>query len=200
MSRKCPECGKTVSDATHFCSNCGYNFQQDSEPKEKTNLTFFSKLFAVLIVIVVIIGAIAIVNMGMNFNKPVDNVQSEDSSNPIELTITDVKGNAYDDDNETDYYLSTEALFTKVPDNLEGYIIKTTYYDENGTSIAHNTEGLSTVIYDDADLMEYSLSFGYVSSHKALNPDHVTVEITKSSNTVFNDTYEVDKNSIEYLD
>lgn len=43
------------------------------------------------------------------------------------------------------YTLYTEAIFNKVPNDLKGYNVKTTYYDANDSEIGHETETLDNI-------------------------------------------------------
>ncbi len=198
MSKECPECGDMVPNHAHYCPNCGYDFFQDSDSKpvvsSSDGLSSNGKIFLVLIAIVIIVGAGVVLGMIFGTNST---TVTEADSNGIEMTITEVTGYSYDYDNKTSYSLSTNALFTKVPSKLEGYIIKTTYYDSNGTRIGQEIDSLSNVY--SKEYSEYASSFAYFSTYKKPNPDYVIVEVEKSGKTINNYTYEIDKSDIEYL-
>lgn len=200
MSKICPECGDEVPNEAHFCPNCGYDFfhESNSKPTVSGGGGLFSngKIFLVLIAIVIIVGAGVLISMGMGGNN--NTTTTEVDGDEIEMTITEVNGYSFDYDNKTSYSLSTQALFTKVPSNLEGYIIKTTYYDSNGTRIGQEVDSLSNVY--SKEYPQYDSSFAYFDSYKKPNPDHITVEIEKSGKTINNYTYEIDKSDIEFLD
>ena len=200
MSKICPKCGNELSDDSHFCNDCGYNFQANSSNSESlSNLSTYGKIFIVLIAFLVIIGAVFVFNMGMSSNNHANDATNYDDVEHVDLTITEVSGYSDDDDNNTSYSLMTSALFTRLPSSYDGYIIKTSYYDKNGTVIDQVTESLSSVIYDD-DTGTYPFSFAFTYFYKKPNPDHVTVEIIKGGKTVDNFTYEIDENDIDYLD
>ena len=78
---------------------------------------------------------------------------------------------------------------------LKGYNVKTTYVDVNGTEIGFETETLSNVYYD----TDYPISFGFYTTYKKPNPDHVNVEIIKDGKTIENFTQKIDQGKIQYL-
>lgn len=199
MSKYCPECGDEVPDEAHYCANCGHDFfpDSDSKPTGSAGGGIFSngKVFLVLIAILIIVGAGVFISMTMGTNT---NTTTQADGDEIEMTITEVSGYAFDYDNKTSYSLSTQALFTKVPSKLEGYILKTTYYDNNGTRIGQEIDSLSNVY--SKEYSQYAASFAYFDSYKKPNPDHITVEVEKSGKTINNYTYEIDKSDIEFLD
>jgi len=189
MTKNCPKCGKQVPDDAKFCMDCGYAFNDSGNgPSILSN----GKIFLIIIAVVVILGLI-VIGMTGNGNNANTNAPVEDASQ-VDLTITGVGG--YDSgDAKKSYTLYTEAIFNKVPDDLKGYNVKTIYYDSNGTKIGHETEKLDNIYYDS----EYSLMFGYYTTYKLPDPDHVTVEIIKDGKTVDNFTEDIDTNQIEYL-
>lgn len=196
MSKKCLECGDEVPDAAHFCPNCGYDFFQDSTSRHTISssggLLSNGKIFLVLIAIVIIVGAGVLLVMGLGGNS--QPAADETPAHEVVLTITDVNG--WDSSSgKKSYTLYTEALFDKVPSNLKGYNVKTTYLDENDTEIGHETETLSNIYYD----TDYSLSFGHYTTYKKPNPDHVNVEIIKDGNVIDNFTSKIDTSGIDYL-
>lgn len=188
MTRKCPNCGKDIPDESKFCLNCGYNFSRNN-----SFLDIFSngKIFLILIAIILIIGSILILfSLGGNSSSDSSNAISE--SDMVDLTITEVNG--YSSDNPTSYTFYVSALFNKVPNDLNGYQIRTTYYDENGTQLGQEIESLSSVYYDS----DYSISFGYYTSYKKISADNVKVEIIKDGK-VYNEYNEtVDQNKISF--
>ena len=195
MSKKCPECGEELPNQAHFCGNCGYDFfkSSDSKPMVSNNgngIFSNSKLFLVLIAIVIIVCAAIVLSMGFGGNH---DVVDDSEKNKIDLTVADVNG--YDGSSDDSYTLYTSAIFNKVPSDLKGYNIKTTYFDKNGTEIGHETEKLSNVYYDS----DYAISFGHYTTYKKPNPDHVNVEILKEGKTIgtFNST--IDQGKIKFL-
>ncbi|WP_461462842.1 zinc ribbon domain-containing protein [Methanobrevibacter sp.] len=190
MSKYCPKCRNELPDNAKFCLNCGYKLDTEdnsfSNSKEDSlnNQSIFKngKIFLILIFIVLIIGGgIILTSTG---NSPEKNVEN------VSLTITDVGG--YGSESFTLY---TEALFEHVPSNLEGYNIKTSYYDDNNKLIGSETEKLSAVYYDS----EFSIIFGNYNSYKKPNPKYVTVEIIKDGSTVNEYKYNIDKTKIDFI-
>lgn len=198
MSKKCPECGDEVPIQAHFCPNCGYDFFEDEQarPSAAKNDGIFSngKIFLVLIAIVIIAGAGVLLSIGLGGNGGNDSSTVED----IEMTITEVSGYSFDYDNKTSYSLSTHAFFTKLPSNFEGYIVKTTYYDNNGTRLGQEVDSLSNIY--SKEYSDYPSTFAFFDTYKKPDPDHITVEVEKSGKTVKNYTYEIDRSDIEFLD
>ena len=198
MSKKCPECGDEVPIQAHFCPNCGYDFFEDEQtsPSATKNDGIFSngKIFLVLIAVVIIAGAGVLLSIGLGGNGGNDSSTVED----IEMTITEVSGYSFDYDNKTSYSLSTHAFFTKLPSNFEGYIVKTTYYDNNGTRLGQEVDSLSNIY--SKEYSDYPSTFAFFDTYKKPDPDHITVEVEKSGKTVKNYTYEIDRSDIEFLD
>ncbi len=196
MSKRCPECGDEVPNQAHFCGNCGYDFFENSDTKQSrsSNLGGIfsdSKIFIVIIAIVIIVAACAFVAMGLGGN----NQASDDNQHEVDLTITEVNGYSSSTSSPKSYSLYTYAIFNKVPSNLQGYNVITTYFDVNDTEIGHETETLSNVYYD----TDYPISFGYYTTFKKPNPDHVTVEIIKDGKAVDTFTSKIDQGKIEFL-
>ena len=191
MSKICPKCGKELPDNAKFCMDCGYTLEE----KGKGTLSSFPlpTLFIILIVAILLIGGAFILSSSFKDNTKAPD-KSDDVTHAVDLTITDVSG--WDSDSgKKSYTLYTEAIFNKVPDNLKGYNVKTTYYDTNGSEIGHETETLDNVYYDS----NYALSFGFYTTYKLPNPDHVTVEIINGGKVIDSYTEQIDKNKIDYL-
>ena len=191
MSKICPKCGKELPDNAKFCMDCGYTFEE----KGKGTLSSFPlpTLFIILIVAILLIGGAFILSSSFKDNTKAPD-KSDEVTHAVDLTITDVSG--WDSDSgKKSYTLYTEAIFNKVPDNLKGYNVKTTYYDTNGSEIGHETQTLDDVYYDS----NYALSFGFYTTYKLPNPDRVTVEIINGGKVIDSYTEHIDKNKIDYL-
>ena len=190
MSKTCPKCGKTSADDAKFCMGCGHSFS-DSASTKASNIFSNGKIFLAIIAIILILGAALILTSGNGDHNA--KVASGDVDH-VDLTITDVSAYDNDYDGKTSYTFYTEALFLDVPSDMKGYIIKTSYCDENDTVLGQETEKLSQVYYDS----NYDISFGYYDSYKKLDLDHVNVEIIKGGKTIDNFTAKVDKNKIDF--
>lgn len=190
MSKICPNCGKTLPESAKFCMDCGHVLNDGESPK-KSSIFSNGKIFIVIIAAILIIGAIFIMTSGggNGTDKSVDEIEH------VNIEITDVLGYDSHYDNKTSYTLYTRALFLNVPSDLNGYVIKTSYLDENGTVLGQETEKLSQVYYD----TDYSISFGHYDSYKKLDYNHVNVEIIKDGKVVDNFTARIDKNKIDFL-
>lgn len=192
MSKSCPRCGKELPDDARFCMDCGYTLDTQESTGPLSNFPI-STLFIILIVAILVIGGAFILtsSFGDN-NKSSDNV--DEVTHAVDLTITGVGG--WDSDSgKKSYSLYTEAIFNSVPDDLKGYNVKTTYYDSNGSEIGHETETLENVYYDS----QYAISFGFYTTYKLPDPDHVTVEIINGGKVIDSYTEQIDRNKIDYL-
>ena len=192
MTKTCPNCGSELPDEAKFCAECGFSFQ-NTPAVQQNSLLKTSNIFLVLIVAVIIIGAVFILTYnGDNTstqNEPVDDVEH------VDLTITDVGGYDGDSSSKKSYTLYTSALFTSVPDDKKGYVIKTIYYDKNGSQIGQETESLEYVYFD----TDYDISFGYYTAYTIPDPDYVVVQIIKGGKVIDNYTDTIDTNKIDYL-
>ena len=190
MTKSCPKCGKEVPDEAKFCMDCGFSFQNAGANSATSDILSNGKIFLVIIAIVVILGLAVIAMTG---NNPTSDNPVVDADH-VDLTITGVGG--WDSDSgKKSYTLYTEAIFNNVPEKLDGYNVKTTYFDSDDESIGHETETLEDIYYDSS----YALSFGFYTSYKLPDPDHVTVEIMKDGKVIDTYTEKIDTNKIDYL-
>ena len=194
MTKYCPDCGKEVPDDAHFCVDCGHDFFHKGSAGSSGSDSIFSngKIFLVLIALVVIVGAFVIVSSGFGGG---DSGSDTTVEHAVDLTIAGVSGWDSTSSSKKSYTLYTEAIFNKVPSDMKGYNVKTTYVDENGTDIGYEIETLDNIYYD----TDYSISFGYYTTYKKPNPDFVTVEVIKDGKTVDNFTSRIDQSKIDYL-
>lgn len=195
MSKLCPNCGEDLPDDAHFCGNCGYEFFKDNSIKKADGnggSILSGKMILVLIAILIIAGAAV-------FSTMQSGSDTSDNTKEIAMTITEVTGYSFDSDydNKTYYSLYTHALLSNVPSNLDGYLLKTNYYDENGTRIGQETDSLKNVY--SSEYPDYPVSFAFFDSNKKPHPDYVTVDIIKDGQTINNYTYEIDKSDIDFL-
>lgn len=156
MSKTCPECGKIAADDAKFCIDCGHRF--NNNPTLSSNIFSNGKIFLIIIALILIFGALFIITLGDNGN---DSTDGGDEIEHVDLTIADVLGYDGHYGNKTSYTVYTSALFLEVPSDLKGYVIKTSYCDENDTVLGQETETLSNVYYD----TDYDISFGHYTSH-----------------------------------
>ncbi len=193
MTKICPKCGKTLPENAKFCMDCGYNIDSESD-QGNSNIFSNGSIFIILIVAVLLIGGIFVItsNFGGHDAPAQDDVKDQHA---VDLIITDVKGWDSDDDSDASYTLYMEAIFNSVPNNLKGYNVKTTYFDANDSEIGHETETLENVYYES----EYAISFGFYTTYKLPDPDHVKVEIIKDRKVIDTFSEKIDKNKIDYL-
>ncbi|WP_305513110.1 MULTISPECIES: zinc ribbon domain-containing protein [unclassified Methanobrevibacter] len=190
MTKNCPKCGKQLPEDAKFCMDCGYSMD-DEQSKFNSNLFSNGSIFIILIAIVLVIGGILILTSFAD----VDDHDNQDVGH-VDLTVTEVGGwDNNDSDSKASYTLYANAIFNSVPDDIDGYNVKTSYYDSNDTEIGHDIETLENIYYES----EFSISFGYYTTYKLPNPDHVTVEIIKDGKVIDTFREKVDKNSIDFL-
>ena len=191
MTKSCQKCGSKVADDAKFCPNCGFDFRSSGNANASDGKFDFHMLFVILIISSLIIGSILILTVDWGDAK-VSN--TPDDVDHVDLTITEVMG--YDGgDSSSSYTLYTLALFNKVPSDLKGYNVKTTYYDKNNTEIGSEIESLAHVYYDS----DYALTLGYYTTYKKPDPKYVTVEIIKDGKTIDNYTSQIDQGKIKFL-
>lgn len=190
MTKNCPKCGKQLPEDAKFCMDCGYSMD-DEQSKFNSNLFSNGSIFIILIAIVLVIGGILILTSFAD----VDDHDNQDVGH-VDLTVTEVGGwDNNDSDSKASYTLYANAIFNSVPDDIDGYNVKISYYDSNDTEIGHDIETLENIYYES----EFSISFGYYTTYKLPNPDHVTVEIIKDGKVIDTFREKVDKNSIDFL-
>lgn len=192
MTKSCRKCGAQVSDDAKFCPDCGYDFTSFSKKVNSNGKFNFSMLFVILIIAILIIGTIWIVTSDFGGND--NNKTQNDDVERVILTITDVNGYS-GTSGKTSYTIYTEALFDRVPSDMKGYNVKTTYYDKNNTVIGSEIESLAHIYYES----DYALSFGHYTTYKMPNPDHVVVEIIKDGKAIDNYTSQIDQGKIKFL-
>ena len=191
MTKNCPNCGKELPDGAKFCMDCGYSIEVE-ESSGGFNFPL-PTLFIIIIVAVLVIGGVFILTSSSGENSSPAEVV--DNAAHVDLTITDVSGWDSDDSDKSSYTLYTEAIFNSVPDDIKGYNVKTTYYNSKDKEIGHETETLDNVYYDSS----YAISFGYYTTYKLPDPDHVTVEIIKDGKVIDTYTEKIDQSTIDYL-
>lgn len=196
MSKFCPNCGKELPDDSKFCLECGHDFSKNKNNSttlsgdNDSNIFLNGKIFLILIVIILIIGAVFIFGFNGNNNNDI----STNISSGVDLTITEINGYDADYDNKTSYTYYVNALFTKVPDDKEGYLVKTIYYDNNNTEIGNTVESLSNLYLD----TKYPVAFGFYTVYKLVNIDNVKVQIIKDGNVLDEFNSKVDQNKIRW--
>ena len=192
MTKNCPKCGKELPDNAKFCMDCGYSIE--NADKGSSNIFSNGNIFIILIALILVVGGVFILTSGFGNNNSSTNVA--DNVEHVDLTITSVNGwDSESDNGKKSYTIYTESIFNSVPKDMNGYNIKTIYYDTNGTKIGQETETLENVYYDS----DYALSFGYYTTYKLPDPDHVTVEVIKDGKVIDNYTEQIDKNQIDFL-
>ena len=152
MSKKCPKCGKENEDVASFCANCGYSFNSEFNKEENSDDISISierngfkstfrlpslKIILLVLALILIIGLIA-----FSFNGHVD-TGSADSKN-INLIKEKLYGYAYKSDGKEYYSYYLEGVIKNLPNNINDYDLRGTFYDEDGR-----------YIYEDQGYLEY---------------------------------------------
>lgn len=189
MTKNCPNCGKELPENAKFCMDCGYSIEKANS--RNSNIFSNGTIFIILIAAILVIGGIFILTSSFGGNNAHDVTNDGEH---VDLTITGVDG-SQDDEDKKSYFIYTTALFNSVPEDLNGYNIKTTYYDTNDTEIGHDTETLEMVYYES----DYDIGFGYYTSYKLPDLDHVKVEIIKNGDVIDSYTEKIDRNKIAFL-
>ena len=188
MTKNCPKCGESVPDDAKFCMNCGHAFTSSAN-----NIFSNGKIFLIIIAVVVILGLIVIGLTGSNNNTDT-NISEENTTHIIDLSINGV-GGFIDEEGKPSYTLYTEVLFLKVPDDIDNYKIKTTYYDSSDKEIGHEVESMNSLEVKS----DYETYIGYYTTYQIPNPDYVKIDILKDGKTVDTFKEKIDVDRIDFL-
>ncbi len=209
MSKKCPKCGKKNDDVASFCANCGYSFNSDFNNKEVENsknlsitienngskstirLPSLKTILAILILLIILVLVVSNQVGHLNHN---DN--DSNNGNNITLIKENVKGQAYLSEGKPVCYYHVDGVLKNLPNNIEGYDLKGTFYDENGKYIGENNAYMKFV-KEDSDRSELStLVSCYTNGVKNLS--YVELEMTgPNGNIIFNKTLNYDMEKMD---
>ena len=183
MSKTCPNCGVNSPDNAKFCIECAYSLEDVQVNKEeKTSQKNISsdsgRAFGGIVLIAVI--AIAVVAVGFFiFSGMSNNVQPN-----ITITFDQVYASDYESNGKNHYSYYVKGYISNYPDNDADYMIKTIYYDSNGSQITSTVKKLSEFKNDQKS--NYASSFGSYYTDNYVDIDYVSVQILKD-NAVLNE-------------
>ena len=210
MSKKCPKCGKENEDVASFCANCGYSFNSDFNNKEvenskklsitienngsKSTLSLPSLKTILAILALFIILVLVVSNQVGHLNHSTSDNDSND--NNITLIKENVKGQAYLSDGKPICYYHVDGVLKNLPDNIEGYDLKGTFYDENNKYIGENN-AMMRFVKEDSDKSELS-TLVTCYTHGVKNLSYVELEMTDpNGNVILNKTLNYDMEKMD---
>ena len=183
MSKTCPNCGVNSPDNAKFCIECAYSLEdvpvnKEEKTSQKDTSSDSSRAFGGIVLIAVI--AIAVVAVGFFiFSGMSNNVQPN-----ITITFDQVYASDYESNGKNHYSYYVKGYISNYPDNDADYMIKTIYYDSNGSQITSTVKKLSEFKNDQKS--NYASSFGSYYTDNYVDIDHVSVQILKD-NAVLNE-------------
>ncbi|WP_296798382.1 zinc ribbon domain-containing protein [uncultured Methanobrevibacter sp.] len=183
MSKTCPNCGVNSPDNAKFCIECAYSLEdvpvnKEEKTSQKDTSSDSGRAFGGIVLIAVI--AIAVVAVGFFiFSGMSNNVQPN-----ITITFDQVYASDYESNGKNHYSYYVKGYISNYPDNDADYMIKTIYYDSNGSQITSTVKKLSEFKNDQKS--NYASSFGSYYTDNYVDIDHVSVQILKD-NAVLNE-------------
>lgn len=183
MSKTCPNCGVNSPDNAKFCIECAYSLEdvpvnKEEKTSQKDTSSDSSRAFGGIVLIAVI--AIAVVAVGFFiFSGMSNNVQPN-----ITITFDQVYASDYESNGKNHYSYYVKGYISNYPDNDADYMIKTIYYDSNGSQITSTVKKLSEFKNDQKS--NYASSFGSYYTDNYVDIDYVSVQILKD-NAVLNE-------------
>ncbi len=183
MSKTCPNCGVNSPDNAKFCIECAYSLEdvpvnKEEKTSQKDPSSDSGRAFGGIVLIAVI--AIAVVAVGFFiFSGMSNNVQPN-----ITITFDQVYASDYESNGKNHYSYYVKGYISNYPDNDADYMIKTIYYDSNGSQITSTVKKLSEFKNDQKS--NYASSFGSYYTDNYVDIDHVSVQILKD-NAVLNE-------------
>ena len=194
MSKTCPNCGVNSPDNAKFCIECAHSLEDVPVNKEEKSVqkdTASNNGSALGGIIVIAIIAITVVGVGFFIfgSGGSDNVQPN-----ITITFDDVYVDDYEYDGKISYTYFVNGFINNYPDNDGGYMVKTIYYDSNGSQITSTVRKLSDFKGDEKYSFASTLGSYYTDNY--IDIDHISVQILKDNVVLdeFNST--MDKNRL----
>lgn len=192
MSKTCPNCGVNSPDNAKFCIECAYSLEdvpvnKEEKTSQKDTSSDSGRAFGGIVLIAVI--AIAVVAVGFFiFSGMSNNVQPN-----ITITFDQVYASDYESNGKNHYSYYVKGYISNYPDNDADYMIKTIYYDSNGSQITSTVKKLSEFKNDQKS--NYASSFGSYYTDNYVDIDHVSVQILKDNEVLneFNSTMNKNK-------
>ena len=191
---KCPNCDTYNPDNAKFCIECAYSLEDvpvNKEEKPVKTDTASDSGSALGGIILIAIIAIAVVAVGFFIfgSGGSDNVQPN-----ITITFDQAYASDYESNGKISYTYTVNGYINNYPDNDAGYMIKTIYYDSNGSQITSTVRKLSDFKGDEKYSFASTLGSYYTDNY--IDIDHVSVQILKDNVVLdeFNST--MDKNRL----
>ncbi|WP_407381353.1 hypothetical protein [Methanobrevibacter sp.] len=179
MSKTCPNCGVNSPDNAKHCIECGENIEdvpinKEAKPKvEPASDNGGSSLGCIIMIAVVVILIVAagffIFNSGNN----------ETPEKNITITFDEVYVHDYTSSGKLYYSYSVSGYINNFPDDMNGYMIKTIYYDSNGNEVTSTTNKLS--YYDYYKDSDYPATISTYITQNYVEVDHITVQVIKDN-------------------
>jgi hypothetical protein len=194
MSKTCPNCGVNSPDNAKFCIECaqsleGVPINKEEKPPQKKEENEGSVALGCGIMIVIV--AVIIVAVGFLFLGWGGGDAGQDN---ITITFDEVYASDYGSSTgKTSYYYYVKGYINHFPNDMDGYIIKTIYYDSSGNELTSTTEKLS--YFESNKDSKYSATFSSYSTENYLDVDHIAVQIIKDNQVIneFNSTMNKNK-------
>ncbi|WP_407413269.1 hypothetical protein [Methanobrevibacter sp.] len=190
MSKTCPNCGVNSPDNAKFCIECAYDLtdvpvnkvKEEEKPVQKPPASSDSEKgnvalgCIIMIVIVIAIAAVGFFVFGSG--------GSENSQQNITITFDQVYVDDYDYDGKTHYSYNVNGYILNYPSDDKNFMVKTIYYNSNGSEITSSVKKLSD--FKDDQNYNFASTLGSYYTENYVDIDHVSVQIIKD-NTVLNE-------------
>ncbi|MBR0271396.1 MAG: zinc ribbon domain-containing protein [Methanobrevibacter sp.] len=182
MSKTCPNCGVNSPDNAKHCIECGENIEdvpinkQEKPKAEKPSDNTVSNLGCIIMIAAVVI---LIVAAGFFIFNSGDNEVTEKN---ITITFDEVYVHDYTSSGKLYYSYYVSGFINNFPDDMNGYMIKTIYYDANDNEVTSTTNKLS--YYDYYKDSDYPATISSYVTQNYVDVDHVTVQIIKDGDVL----------------
>ena len=201
MTKTCPNCGVNSPDNAKHCIDCGENIEdvpinKVKEPtvksKTSTNTDSDSSGDNSWIGCIILIAIVAIVIVGAGFF--IFSGSNESSQQNITITFDQVYASDYMSSGKPHYSYTVSGFINNFPDDLNGYLVKTIYYDAKGNELTSKTEKLS--YFESYKNSKYAATLSSYYTENYIDVDHVTVQILKDNNVLNEFTSPMNKNKL----
>lgn len=179
MSKTCPNCGVNSPDNAKFCIECAYSLEdvpvnKEEKPVQKDTSSDSGRALGGIVLIAVIAIAVVAVGFFIFSSGTSNNIQPN-----ITITFDEVYVNDFESSGKTHYSYNVNGYISHYPDNDAGYMIKTIYYDSNGSQITSTVKKLSD--FKDDQKYSFASTLGSYLTENYVNIDHVSVQILKDN-------------------
>ena len=203
MTKTCPNCGVNSPDNAKHCIECGENIEDvpinnvkepSAKPKTTANTSSSSSGDSSPIGCIILIAIVAVVIVAAGFFIFGGSGGSGESNQQnISITFDQVYAHDYQSSGKTYYSYTVSGFINNFPKDMDGYMIKTIYYDSNGNEVTSETKKLS--YFENYKNSNYATTLSSYYTENYVNIDHVTVQIIKDNNVLnqFNSTMNKNK-------